>query len=144
MGVGKAPLCNPDTCYPTHALPALARRHDDENLISLTRSTVNTSHAQCRPNVLFCETAGFLCYLTEGFETFFAASVRRSSFKYRAINHFGMRTSDKSFSVNFYTPRSSSSGATTPQRTLSVRGGGAGSEQGPLPWKFQGNGRTKA
>src|SRR5437764_245863 len=34
----------PDTCYPTHALPALAGRHDDENLISLTRRAVNTPH----------------------------------------------------------------------------------------------------
>src|SRR5215510_5227737 len=33
--------CPPDTCSPTHALPVLAGRHDDENLISLTRPSVN-------------------------------------------------------------------------------------------------------
>jgi hypothetical protein len=41
-----------------------------------------------------------LSHKSEGCETFFAASVRRSSFQYRKINHFGMRTSDKAQSVN--------------------------------------------
>src|SRR5215475_4754164 len=33
--------CPPDTCSPTHARPALAGRNADENLISLTRPSVN-------------------------------------------------------------------------------------------------------